>query len=77
MFVYKLKMDNMKTITLNVEGMSCNHCVNAIETALKDSKVQQAKASLEDKSVIIEYDENIVSLDKLKEVIREEGYKVV
>jgi copper chaperone len=28
----------MQSVTLKVEGMSCDHCVNAIEGALKSSQ---------------------------------------
>ncbi|MCB1193886.1 MAG: heavy-metal-associated domain-containing protein [Leptospiraceae bacterium] len=67
----------MKTITLNVEGMSCNHCVKAVEGALKENQAKQATASLEDKSVTIEFDESTLSLDKIKDIIQKEGYKAI
>lgn len=68
----------MNTVTLKVEGMSCNHCVNAIEGALnKLEGVRSAKVSLADKEVTVTFDEAIVSLAKVKETIEDQGYDVV
>ncbi|MDR6717221.1 cation transporter [Paenibacillus sp. 2003] len=65
----------MKNIVLNVQGMSCQHCVNSIEGALKEIGVS-GKVNLSDDSVEATYDENLVSLEQIKEVIEEQGYEV-
>ncbi|WP_340386405.1 cation transporter [Paenibacillus sp. FSL E2-0151] len=65
----------MKNIVLNVQGMSCQHCVNSIEGALKEIGVS-GKLNLSDDSVEATYDENQVSLEQIKEVIEEQGYEV-
>jgi len=65
----------MKTITLAVEGMSCSHCVNAIEGALKEMKVL-GKANLKKKTVQVDFDENKASLEQIKEAIENQGYEV-
>jgi copper chaperone len=65
------------TVTLNVEGMSCNHCVVSIEGALnKLEGVSSAKVSLEDNQVSVAFDESVVSLDKVKETIEDQGYDI-
>ncbi|GED32079.1 copper chaperone CopZ [Brevibacillus centrosporus] len=65
------------SITLNVQGMSCNHCVNSIEGALtKLEGVSTAKVSLEDNQVSVTFDESVVSLDKVKETIEDQGYEI-
>lgn len=66
----------MKKDVLRVEGMSCGHCVNAIEGALKNMNVQ-ATVDLAGKTVTVEYDENHVSIEKIKEAIEDQGYDVV
>lgn len=66
----------MKEITLQVEGMSCGHCVNAIEGALKELGAT-AKVDLAGKSVSLSYDETKLSLDQIKEAIEDQGYDVV
>lgn len=65
----------MKDVTLTVTGMSCGHCVNSIESALKEIGAA-AKVNLENKTVKAEFDESAVSLDKIKETIEDQGYNV-
>ncbi len=66
----------MKEEILRVNGMSCNHCVKAIEGALKEIGVK-ADVDLNDGVVKVSYDEQAVNLCKVKETIEEQGYDVV
>lgn len=66
----------MKEQTLRVEGMSCNHCVKAIEGALEHIGVE-AKVDLNGGVVKVSYDEQAVDLSKVKETIEDQGYDVV
>jgi len=66
----------MSSITLNVKGMSCEHCVKAVEGALQEAGAS-GKVNLASGTVDVNYDENKVSVDKLKEAIEEQGYDVV
>lgn len=65
----------MKNVTLQVQGMSCQHCVNAIEGALKEIGAS-GKVNLQGESVEVSFDEQKVSLDQIKETIEEQGYDV-
>ncbi|MEF3309313.1 copper ion binding protein [Paenibacillus sp. GYB004] len=65
----------MKSVTLNVQGMSCQHCVNSIEGALKEIGVS-GKVNLKGESVEVSFDEQKVSLDQIKEAIEDQGYEV-
>jgi len=68
----------MKNITLNVEGMSCSHCVNAVTKAVTALEgVSGINVDLEGKTVTVDYDADQVSLEGIKEAIEEEGYDVV
>lgn len=67
----------MQQTTLRVEGMSCNHCVNSIEGSLKRELNVDAKVDLAAKSVTVSFDEQKTSLDKIKEVIEDQGYDVI
>lgn len=72
----KIKGDtnNMK-ITLNVDGMSCQHCVKHVKDALeKIDGVIIAKPSLENKNVEVELSKP-TDIEKLIEAINAEGYK--
>ncbi|MFC4411513.1 copper chaperone CopZ [Chungangia koreensis] len=67
----------MENITLNVAGMSCGHCVNAVEGSVgKLSGVQSVKVHLESGKVDVAYDADQVSLDEIKETIDDQGYDV-
>jgi len=68
----------MKNITLNVEGMSCSHCVNAVTKAVTALEgVSGVNVDLEGKTVTVDYDAEQVSLESIKEAIEDEGYDVV
>jgi copper chaperone len=66
----------MTNITLNVQGMSCGHCVNSVEGAVKNLGAV-AKVDLASDSVTIDFDEGTVSLTAIKEAIEDQGYEVV
>lgn len=66
----------MKTVTLQVQGMSCQHCVQAIEGALKEIGAA-GKVDLANHVVEVSFDENVLSLDQIKTAIEEQGYDVV
>ena len=65
----------MKTIKLNVEGMSCGHCVNSIENGLK-SKKAIAKVDLKNKKVEVIFDEKDIKEEAIKSLITELGYQI-
>jgi copper chaperone len=66
-----------KTITMPVEGMSCEHCVRAVKSAVEAQKgVKAVEVSLEGKNARVVYDDGITGPDELKAAIQEEGYEV-
>lgn len=66
----------MQNVTLKVDGMSCGHCVSAIEGAVQKLGAS-AKVDLGSKSVALQYDESKVALDTIKAAIEDQGYDVV
>lgn len=67
----------MENVTLNVSGMSCGHCVSAIEGSVgKLDGVDQVKVHLESGKVDIAFDQEKTSLNKIKETIDDQGYDV-
>lgn len=67
----------MKNITLNVQGMSCGHCVNAIESNVGQLEgVNGVNVKLDDAQVEVTFNESQVSLDQIKETIEDQGYDV-
>lgn len=67
----------MKRIAIKVNGMSCSGCEFKLENKLKKlDGVKSIKASFVDSNLDIEYDENVISLDKINETIKSIGYEV-
>ena len=62
---------------LLIDGMSCNHCVNHLNTALtEDIKgVEVIEISLENKYAIVDMNDDI-DITKLKEVIEELDFEL-
>lgn len=65
----------MAKITLQVEGMSCQHCVISIEGALRQIGAD-GKVDLRNNTVDVTYDENQITIESVKEAIEEQGYDV-
>ena len=62
---------------INVEGMSCDHCKNAVESALaKINGVSAAEVNLDKGQVRVDYDEDKVQLSDMKDAIEDQGYDV-
>jgi copper chaperone len=67
----------MENVTLNVSGMSCGHCVNAVEGNVgKIPGVESVKVHLDAGKVDVAFDKEKVSLEKIKETIDDQGYDV-
>jgi len=68
----------MEKTVINVDGMSCEHCVNAITKAVKALPgIAKVAVDLSAKSVAVEYDSSKTALDKIKAEIEEQGYDVL
>ncbi|MBZ5751140.1 MULTISPECIES: copper chaperone CopZ [Metabacillus] len=67
----------MENITLSVQGMSCGHCVNAIEGSVGQvDGVNQVNVKLDSAQVEVLFNESQVSIDKIKETIEDQGYEI-
>lgn len=58
-----------------IEGMSCNHCVMAVQKTLSKIKLINFKVAIG--SAIVEFDENEIAEEKIINAIEEAGYKVI
>lgn len=59
----------------NVEGMSCHHCVKAVEIELENLELDSKEVKIG--SVKVNFDETKVSEQQIIEAIKEAGYSVV
>jgi len=66
-----------QTTTLNVNGMSCQHCVHAVKSSVGAiAGVQSVDVSLEKKLVTVGFDPGVTNLEAIKHAITDEGYTV-
>ena len=66
-----------RTDIIPVFGMTCGHCVNAVNRALQNvNGVLALDVSLEESRAQVTYDDELASLASLKSAIIEEGYSV-
>ncbi|MGO4108339.1 cation transporter [Paenibacillus sp. YAF4_2] len=66
----------MTNVTLKVEGMSCGHCVSAVEKAITGAGAS-GSVDLAAGKVTVQYDDKKVTLEAIKGAIEEQGYDVV
>ena len=60
---------------LNIEGMSCQHCVHAVKSEL--SKLDINVKDVQIGSAEIEYDEQKIKENDLKTAVENAGYKLI
>jgi len=65
----------IRTVTLRVKGMTCGGCATSVEKALKSTEgVESVRVSFERGRAIIKYDDQKVTVDKLREVVQSTGF---
>ena len=65
----------MDAVHLNIEGMTCEHCVRAIDNRLRKTPgvhVDKVVVGAED----LHYDQSKISIDEISELISDVGYTV-
>lgn len=60
---------------LNIEGMSCQHCVHAVKSEL--SKLDINVKDVQIGSAEVEYDEQKIKENDLKTAVENAGYKLI
>lgn len=71
-------IENIKTIELNVTGMTCTGCENTIESALTNLEgVVSAEALYTKALTTVSFDSTKVDRDLLSQTINNLGYQVV
>ncbi|WP_411955582.1 copper chaperone CopZ [Alkalibacillus sp. S2W] len=65
-------------MTLKVQGMSCGHCKQAVQGALKElDGIASVEVNLDTGNVDVTYDEDTVGKEEMEEAIEEQGYDVL
>lgn len=67
----------MKSLKLNVPGISCSHYEMSIKKALNDLKgISNVIVDLTNKTVSLDYDTDKASFAQIKTAIEDQGYDV-
>ncbi|MGN1385688.1 MAG: copper chaperone CopZ [Bacillus sp. (in: firmicutes)] len=67
----------MEKVVLNVSGMSCGHCVKAVEGSVGAlNGVKEVKVELSEGKVEVHFDPAVVTVAAVKDVIDDQGYDV-
>jgi copper chaperone len=64
----------MEKLTLDIDGMSCGHCVGAVRRALEEIDGVQVE-SVRVGEAAVRYDPRTVTADAIASAIGEEGYR--
>jgi copper chaperone len=65
----------MKSVELNITGMSCNHCVKSVQNEL--AKLPLEKLDVTIGNVKVDFDENKISIEQIKNSVIEAGYEIL
>ena len=67
--------DKKETVTLSVKGMTCGHCRQQVEDALKAVKgVKSVQVSLEEQKAVIIFTQGKTSREALLQAVNGAGY---
>jgi copper chaperone len=67
----------MATTVLNVPDISCEHCERTISGALGPVEgVRDVQVDVPARQVRVDYDENLVDVERMKDVLEQEDYPV-
>ena len=73
-----INIDTSAIVTIPVEGMTCEGCENTIEMNVNELEgIKYVKASHLNKNVKLIFDSSKVSLNQVKDKIKETGYIVM
>jgi copper chaperone len=64
----------METVKIEIGGMSCGHCVRAVEQALggvEGVKVREVRVG----GATVEYDPRVAGVEAIEKAIGDEGYQ--
>lgn len=68
----------MSTITLDVQGMTCNHCVKSVEGAVNQLQgVKDVKVTLAEGKVEVQVDNPATTASVIAQCIEDQGFTVV
>ena len=72
-----LAKENLTQVHLDVKGMTCEGCENAVVAGIKKLEgIQEATASHTAEEAVIVYDSTIITVNAISDAIADAGYNV-
>lgn len=63
---------------IKIEGMTCQHCVQTVSEAVGEmAGVEKVEVSLEQKEVMVDFDDSQTQTEQISARIKEAGFEVV
>lgn len=66
----------MEKVELKISGMHCTGCSSRLEKVLNGMNFVKATVSFENKTAVIEYDKDKISIDEITEAIYDAGFEM-
>ena len=78
MYKFRVIILFKEVLVLGIEGMHCEGCVKRLTNVLSElDGVSNVKVSLENKNAEVEYDEDKLELDDIKQGVSDAGFEAV
>ena len=62
---------------MKIKGMHCKSCEIIIKESLEEIGAEKVESSYKTGDITLDYDESKLDLQKIKQTIEKEGYKVI
>ncbi|MEX2565244.1 MAG: heavy metal-associated domain-containing protein [Cyclobacteriaceae bacterium] len=72
----QVQSEQLKTVTIPIEGMTCNACVASVKRKFKSMEgLEKAEVSLVHRNATLTYDPDKITPRQIRNAIHEVGYK--
>src|SRR3989344_7044113 len=72
-----LSEESGNEVTLKIIGMDNSHCISTVDNALKTLKGIISKELFQNEKAVINYNPNIITIDKIVNTIKKAGYTAI
>ncbi|MBM3309031.1 MAG: heavy-metal-associated domain-containing protein [Candidatus Altiarchaeales archaeon] len=60
---------------IKIPDLKCDGCITTVEQRLRGNEgINNVVGNLDDKEIMVDYNEKTISIDKIKKLIKEAGY---
>ena len=71
-------MPQNETVTIQIKGMSCNHCTKFIETTINElDGIVSKEVNLEQANAVVQYDAQVIAQSAIVDAIKDTHFDVI